>query len=121
MTNGEILKLYTTLDYLSSNTDLKFGIKIGYAFAKNLEILKPEVKIISNLRQQIFNELGTSDGNGGIIVPKDRVDELNQKLDELMGIENELNIFYVPIEAFDEFTDKLSLKDISGLSVMIKM
>ena len=121
MTNGEILKLYNTLEYLNSDTNLKFSIKVGYAFAKNLEILKPEVKIISNLRQQIIKDFGIPGDNGDIIIPKAKLDEFNEKLNELMGIENNTEIFLLPIEAFNEFTDKLSLKDISGLSIMIKI
>lgn len=119
MTNEEIIKLYNTLEYLNSDTNLKFSIKIGYAFAKNLEILKPEVKIISDLRHQIIKDFGIPGDNGDIIIPKERLDEFNEKIHELMGMENNTKVYLVPIEAFDEFTDKLSLKDINGLSVMI--
>ena len=119
MTNEDILKLYSALDHIKSNQDLKFNIRIGYALAKNLELLKPEVKLIYELRQKIFGEYGETNGKGEIIVPKEKLDALGKKLKELMSIENDVKILQLPIDIFDEVEDKLSLEDIGGLSGMI--
>lgn len=121
MTNGEVLKLYEALEHISSNQDLKFNIRIGYALAKNREILRSEAKVILELRQKVFLKYGEPNDKGEIIVPKAKVDALSKELDELMGIENNVKIVYLPIDAFDDVEDKLSLDDISGLSYMIFM
>jgi len=91
MKNGEILTLYETLNRLTENKDLKFNVSVGYILAKNKAKIKQEALIIYDLRRQIILEHGTIE-NSDIIVPKEYVNEVNQKINELMNIENDIQL-----------------------------
>lgn len=119
MTNGEVLKLYSALENISANKDLKFNFQIGYALAKNRETLRNEVKIISELRTKIFSEYGESNDKGDIIIPKEKIDLAGRKIEELMGMENPVEILMLSIDAFDSTDNQLNLDDMAGLSYMI--
>ena len=119
MTNGEVLKLYNALENISANKDLKFNFQIGYALAKNREILRNEVKIISELRTKIFSEYGEANDKGDIIIPKEKIDLTGRKIEELMGMENPVEILMLSIDAFDSTDNQLNLDDMAGLSYMI--
>ena len=117
MKNGEVLELYETLQRISQNKDLRFNVKLGYAMAKNKEKLRQEAAIIYNLRRDIIMEHGRVDGKD-IIVPKEYVDEVNKKVNDLMDIENDVEIILVPINVFDEL--ELNMEDIEGLMRMVQ-
>ena len=117
MKNGEVLELYETLQRISSNKELKFSVALGYMMAKNKEKLRQEATIIYGLRRDIIMEHGRVDGND-IIVPNEYIDEVNQKINDLMDIENDVEITRVPIDAFDNL--ELNMEDIEGLTGMIQ-
>lgn len=117
MKNGEVLELYETLQRISQNKDLKFNVKLGYAMAKNKEKLRQEAVIIYNLRRDIIMEHGRIDDKD-IIVPKEYVDEVNKKVNDLMDIENDVEIIQVPIDVFDNL--ELNMEDIEGLMRMVQ-
>lgn len=52
-----------------------------------------------------------------IIVPKDKIDEVNQKINNLMEIENEVEIIKLDLEDFEN--QELNMEDIEGLMGMI--
>ena len=112
MRNGDVIKLYETLDRISANKELKFNVKVGYILAKNKEKLRQEAIIIYNERRKIILEYGNTQGND-IIVPKDKIDEVNSKLDDLFDIENDVEIIQLPLEAFEDY--ELNMEDIEGL------
>ena len=117
MKNGEVLELYETLERIKQNKELKFNVKLGYAITKNKEILRKEAQIIYDMRREILLEHGTIEGTD-IIVPKEFARETNQKINDLMEIENNVNIILVPLEAFEEM--ELNIEDIEGLIGMIQ-
>lgn len=121
MTNGEIIKLYNALSHISSDSSLKFNFTIGYALAKNLETIESEVKIILKLRQDIFNQFGTINEKGDMIIPKDQIETVTEKIDELMGMENPTKVLMIPFELLEETDNKLGLDDMAGLSYMIQL
>ena len=116
MKNGEVLELYETLQRISQNKDLRFNVKLGYIMAKNKEKLRQEAILIYDMRRKIIMEHGQIDGED-IIVPKEYVDETNQKINELMDIENDVEIIQVSTGAFGE--QELNLEDMEGLMNMI--
>ena len=116
MKNGQILELYEALNRISAKKDIKFSVYAGYAIAKNKETLRQEAVLIYKMRQDIVMEHGTLDGKD-IIVPKEYIDEVNQKINELMEIETEVKLLCVPVDAF--FGVELNIEDIEGLSFMI--
>ena len=116
MKNGEILELYEALNRISAKKDVKFSVYAGYAIAKNKEALRQEAALIYKMRQDIIMEHGTLDDTH-ITVPKEYIDEVNQKIDELMEIETDVKLLLVPVDAF--FGVELNMEDIEGLSFMI--
>lgn len=119
MTNGEVLNLFETLERISRNKDLKFKVGVGFLMAKNREILRPEAKIIYQLRQDIINEYATQQDNGDLLVPKLKIDEVNNKINELMGLQNDVRIWQISIEEFDGEGIELGLEDFNGLMHML--
>ena len=117
MKNGDVLIAYETLQRISSNPALKFNVAVGYILAKNKEILRQEAMIIYDMRRKIIMEHGKVDGNE-ITVPSEFIDEVNQKIDDLMNIENDVKIRQIPIEFIDKY--ELNMEDIEGLKNLIQ-
>lgn len=117
MKNGDVLAAYETLQRISSDPNLKFNVTLGYMLAKNKEILRQEAVIIYNMRREIIMEHGKIDGNE-ITVPSEYVDEINQKIDDLMNIESDVKIKLIPIDLLDKY--ELSMEDIEGLKELIQ-
>ena len=117
MKNGEVIELYEALQRISENKELKFNIALGYIMAKNKEKLRQEAAIIYKMRRDIILEYGQIDKKD-IIVPSEYVDEVKEKINELMEIENDIKLTKVPIESFNNI--ELNMEDIEGLSGMIQ-
>ena len=115
--NDDVLILYETLTRLIENKELKFNVITGYIMAKNKAVLEPIATLIYNVRRDTVLEYGTSDGEE-IQIPKEKIEELNQKIEDLMNVENDVDITQVSIHSFEE--NKLPLEDIVGLTYMIK-
>ncbi len=115
--NGDILMAYETLQRISNNPNLKFNVALGYMLARNKEKLRQEAVIIQGLRQDILLEHGTIDGND-IIVPKEYINEVNNKIEELMNIEIDIQIQQIPIDLFEHH--EMSMEDIDGLKNLIR-
>lgn len=116
MKNGDVITAYETLNRLSENRDLKFEIAVGYLLAKNKEKLRQEASLIYKMRQDIILEHGRPDGKN-IIVPSEYLDETNEKIEELMNIENDIKLIQIPIEKLEHY--ELNIEDIDGIKEMI--
>ena len=116
MKNGEVIELYEALKRISENKDLKFNVKLAYIMAKNKEKLRQEAVLIYDMRRKIVMEHGQVNGQD-IIIPKEYVDEVNKKINELMDVENDVEIIQVPTSAFGD--QELNLEDMEGLMNMI--
>ena len=117
MTNKEILKLNETLNRLMMNRDLKFNVRVGYLFAKNRALIQQDVQLISETRQKILREFGTVQDNGDIVVQKESLKMVQDKLDDLMNVEVEIPLVQIPVDEFEEI--QLPLEDIDGLRPII--
>lgn len=117
MTNGDVLTAYETLQRISNNPELKFNIAVGYILAKNKEILRKEAMIIYNLRRDIILEHGEIKDKE-IIVSNEYIDEVNQKIEDLMNIENDVVLKQIPIDLIDKY--ELNMEDIDGLKNIIQ-
>lgn len=116
MKNGDIITAYETLERLSENKELKFDVAVGYLLAKNKERLRQEATLIYKMRRDIVLEHGQSDGKN-IIVPSEYLDEVNEKIEELMNIENDIELIQIPIERLEHY--ELNIEDIDGIKEMI--
>lgn len=117
MKNGDVLTAYKTLQRISSNPELKFNVAVGYVLARNKEKLRQESTIIYDMRRKILLEYGEINGNE-ITVPKEYIDDVNQKINELMNIENDVQLQQIPIELIEKY--ELNMEDIEGLKEMIQ-
>ena len=116
MKNGDVITAYETLNRLSENRDLKFEIAVGYLLAKNKEKLRQEASLIYKMRQDIILEHGQLEGKN-IVVPSEYIDETNEKIEELMNIENDIKLTQIPIDMLEHY--ELNMEDIEGLSNII--
>ena len=114
MKNGEILNLYEALTQL---TEQKFNVKVSYLFAKNKQVLKSDAQLIYETRQKILLEYGTVEENGDIIIPREKIDEVNQKINELMEVETSVGIDKMPLDWLDNY--ELSIDCIEALMPML--
>lgn len=116
MKNGDVITAYETLNRLSENRELKFGVAVGYLLAKNKEKLRQEAALIYKMRQDIILEHGRLDGKD-IIVPNEYLDQVNTKIEELMNIENDVELTQIPIDMLEHY--ELNMEDIEGLKEII--
>ena len=70
------------------------------------------------MRQKILMEYGTRDKNGDIVVLRENIDEVNQKINELMDIDNLVDITKISFEDIENY--ELNIEDIEGIRYMIK-
>lgn len=70
------------------------------------------------MRKKILMEYGTKDKNGDIVVLRENIDEVNQKINELMDIDNLVDIIKIPFEDIENY--ELNIEDIEGIRYMIK-
>ena len=63
-------------------------------------------------------EYGTKDKNGDIVVLKENIDEVNQKINELMNIDNLVDITKISFEDIENY--EMNIEDIEGIQYMIK-
>lgn len=117
MKNGDILALYETLKRISEDKEIKLNVVAGYILAKNKEKLRQEAALIYKMRQDIIMEHGELKGNT-IIVPKEYIDEVNQKINDLMEIDTETELTKVSIEMLDGC--QLTMGEIESLSNIIE-
>lgn len=117
MKNGEVIELYKTLSDLCGDPTLKLSVPVGYMFAKNKERLRQEAAIIYNERRKIIMEHGKLEGQD-IIVPKEYLDDVNQKIEDLMNVENDVQVQQIPIDLLEHY--EFSMKDIEKLVPIIQ-
>ena len=70
------------------------------------------------MRQNILMQYGTKDKNGDIVVLRENIDEVNQKINELMDIENSIEIIKISLEELDLY--EMHMENIEGIQYMIK-
>lgn len=114
--NADVLILYETLCRLMENKELKFNVKVGYFMAKNKAALESIANVVYDMRRELVMNYGTTDGDE-IQIPKESMEELNSKVEELLNVENEVDIIQVPIEMLEK--SEMSFEDIVGLTYMI--
>ena len=59
------------------------------------------------------------DDSRNITIPRDKIDEVNQKINDLMSIESNLSIIKLSADAFDD--NELNIEDLEGLMPMLEM
>lgn len=117
MKNGDILKMYEALVQIAEDKTQKFSVRVSYLFAKNKAALREEASLIYSTRQKILMEYGNMDGNGDIVIPREKIEEVNGKINELMEIENNAQFEKMPLEWLDDY--ELSVEYTEALMPML--
>ena len=113
MTNSQLIQLYETLIRITTNTDLRFSVKIGYYLAKNKAAIREDALLLYNARSDLMREYGKIQDNGDIIVEQSQFSELQKKIDEILNIETNVQIFPIDVDELKEY--QLNIEDIEGL------
>ena len=103
MINREILKIGKGLEDLQE-LNLKFNVRTSYKLARNKQILTPVLDLIRQKQMEIYATLGEKNDDGTITVPREKVQELQDKIDELMSLDTPIEVIKIKIEDFDDIS-----------------
>lgn len=101
--NDEIYGLYEALYELKEKNEISLPVTLAYQLVRNMQKLEPLYMAIEEARRNLFKVY--VDEND--IIPNDKINEVNQKLQELGMIKEELNLYLI------------KLKDISYINLPI--
>ena len=116
----EIKNFIGTYEKIKNTT---LPIKVGYKLAKLAALCQKEMDIYQSQLNKIIQEYGARDENGqliqtengdGIKIKDDKIQECQEKLNELSTLEIEINESPISIEALENL--ELSLDEIGALS-----
>lgn len=116
----EIKNFIGTYEKIKNTT---LPIKVGYKLAKLAALCQKEMDIYQSQLNKIILEYGARDENGqliqtengdGIKIKEDKIQECQEKLNELSTLEIEINESPISIEALENL--ELSLDEIGALS-----
>ena len=107
----------------------KLPIKLGYAITRNIKIMDPAATSYEEERYKILGKYAEKDDSGkfkvedGSYIISD-ISRYEREMDELLGIENEMQLHTVTIEEIEkcdmEQFDALSVQDITLLDMMME-
>lgn len=107
----------------------KLPIKLGYAITRNIKIMDPVATSYEEERYKILGKYAEKDDSGkfkvedGSYIISD-ISGYEREMDELLGIENEMQLHTVTIEEIEkcdmEQFDALSVQDITLLDMMME-
>lgn len=118
MTNKQVIDLYNGLCKLEEKK-IQLPIIVGYGLAKDKTLLEEEVKLIYNFQHKILLKYGNYNNEKDIIVPKEKVDEANKELEELLNMENGIELVQIPITAFKDL--QFTLEEMKALQYIINL
>ena len=118
MTNKQVIDLYNGLCKLEEKK-VQLPIIVGYGLAKDKTLLEEEVKLIYNFQHKILLKYGNYNNEKDIIVPKEKVDEANKELEELLNMENGIELVQIPITAFKDL--QFTLEEMKALQYIINL
>lgn len=101
LNNEEIIKLMKGLNDLQE-LKLPLNIKTSYILAKNKQSLTPLVNLIEQKRMELYRKYGTQKDDGSVVVPKERISELEIELNELLEVENNVELMELNLDSFGD-------------------
>ena len=125
MTNAEMVaavnKITSMQEREEKDGEKLFGnkVKIVYAIKKNKETLLRLLKPYEEARVELLKEHGTNAAltDGVLEIRKDRKEQWNEAMKELLGIEADVDIFAVNFAELDGLS--LSLNDMDAIDFMV--
>ena len=120
MTNNEIYTYATQLMSAFQDTEQKFPVKVNFYFLKNRKLLLDLAREIEQSRSEILEEHGVlNDETNQYEFAPEKVDIVNTELTNLFALEQEVNIYKVKIDNFND-TDSLTTAQMEALMFMIE-
>lgn len=125
MTNAEMVAAVNKITSMQEREEKDgkklFGskIKIVYAIKKNKEKLLQLLKPYEEARAELLKEHGTNAAltDGVLEIRKDRKEQWNKAMKELLGIEADVDVFTVNFTELDGLS--LSLNDMDAIDFMV--
>lgn len=99
LTNAQIYSYATALAEAFQDTTQKLPIKVNFYLQKNKATLISLAQDIENSRGDIVHQYGElTEDKTQYIIPKDKVEEAQKELDDLLSLEQEVNIYMIPLD-----------------------
>lgn len=103
LTNNEIYAYARNLAEAFENNDQKLPIKISFYLQKNKNTLIQLAQDIEKSRMEIAQNYGELDENNQqYIIPPEKMEEATKELTDLFNLEQEVQIYTVSIDNFDD-------------------
>ena len=119
MKNTEIYETARGLIENINPLNLLLPVKVSFYLQKNIKAIVDIATDIDNARMEIFNRYGTPDPETGAYNFEEDVQmKINQELTDLFELEQEVPIYEISLDAFDEV--KLDMKQVQAISYMLK-
>ena len=103
LTNQEIYNYALDLNSAFADAMQRLPIKVNFYLQKNKTTLLTLAQDIEESRMAIVNNYGTyEEESGQYVIPKEKVEEAQNELNDLFSLEQEVNIYKVNIDSLSD-------------------
>lgn len=100
------------------NDDKKLPVKVSFFIQKNKKLILSLVEEIEKARMDILFSYGKlNEDQNSFDIPPDKINDVNNELNDLFGIEQEVSINMIQLSAFDNI--ELTTKEMMSIMFMI--
>jgi hypothetical protein len=117
--NSEILDLYQGIKDIKIGITNYIPVSINFFIQKNFSILKKLYNEILSAREAILLYYMIEDEQKNKIIPTEKIDIVNNEIEKLLEIEQEIDIFLIPLTAFVNNNVILSTEELCAIMFMI--
>ena len=127
LSNLDIYTLAQQIVQIQQNeqyTNKSYPVKINFYLQKNQNVILDLAKEIEKERMDILQkfqdptaEIEEDNGQQQIIIPKEKVDQVNQELNDLLALEQEVTIYTIDLAVFDEI--EMTPQEFQAINFMI--
>ena len=118
LTNAEIYNYADRLEKNSLGDNTYIPVVYNFYIQKNIETIFNLKAGIDKCRYQIISHYGEKDKSGNISVIEENTSAANQELHKLSMIEQDVEIFKIPIQAFKDI--ELTTGELKSIMFMIE-
>ena len=112
-TNGELYQIFYNLNqFILSNEEIIFPIKVNFYIQKNVSLLIPVIEEIQKVQQKIINKYKNENE---IVVEQEQLDK---ELKELSDISQEVNFYKITLNDLNDM--QLTLSQMQSIIFMIE-
>lgn len=103
LTNAQIYSYAVALNEAFKDDTQKLPIKINFYLQKNKNTLMTLGQDVEEARMKIIRENGNlSEDKTQFIIPKDKLESVQQELNDLLSLLQEVNIYTVKLDSFSD-------------------